>query len=118
MADIYVGRPTLVNTAVAMARSLEAGDDVGLAVVQRTKETPSRPSSRFDGMTRVELYEMVWRTPITHVAKRLGVSDILVHKHCRKHNIPTPPRGYWQRKQRGQEAVTIPLPADTLGVHE
>ena len=68
MTDIYVGRPTLVNTAVAMARSLEAGDDVGLAVVQRTKETPSRPSSRFDGMTRVELYEMVWRTPITHVA--------------------------------------------------
>lgn len=31
-------------------------------------------------------------------------------KACRRHNIPVPPRGYWQRKAAGQKLRQTPLP--------
>lgn len=48
-------------------------------------------------ITRRELFEMLWRTPMIKVAKHLGVSDSNVHKYCKKHNIPKVPPGYWMR---------------------
>ncbi len=61
-------------------------------------------------MTRLELYNLVWSTPISQLSKTLGYSDVGIAKICRKHKIPHPPRGYWAKKQAGQTPRQIPLP--------
>jgi hypothetical protein len=43
-------------------------------------------------LTRIDLYTLVWEQPVTKVAAKLGISDVALHKICRKHNIPVPPR--------------------------
>jgi hypothetical protein len=37
------------------------------------------------------------------LAKKYGVSDVAIHKHCKKMGIKLPGRGYWakQESQRG-----------------
>ena len=40
---------------------------------------------------------MAWERPVTKVATELEISDVALHKICRKHNIPVPPRGYWAK---------------------
>lgn len=59
---------------------------------------------------RSELYKLVWQEPMMRLAKTFGMSDVGLAKICRKHNIPRPPRGYWAKKQHGQEPREIPLP--------
>jgi hypothetical protein len=54
----------------------------------------------------------VWNEPVETVAKRLGLSDVGLGKLCRRHNIPTPPRGYWARKTVGTHDPIPPLPVD------
>ena len=49
--------------------------------------------------SRVELYELVWTKPMTHLAKELGLSDVGLRKICVKYGIPLPSRGYWARLQ-------------------
>ena len=44
-------------------------------------------------MKRSELYRLVWQTPMMHLAKTYGLSDVGLAKIRRKHNIPRPPRG-------------------------
>lgn len=61
-------------------------------------------------MTRLELYNLVWATPTSHLSKVLGYSDVGIAKICRKHKIPRPPRGYWAKKQAGQTPRQVPLP--------
>lgn len=60
--------------------------------------------------TREELYELVWSKPITHVAKQFGLSDVAVHKICKKHEIPTPPLGWWAKHAAGKPVKRTPLP--------
>lgn len=43
-------------------------------------------SQRF---TRQEFYELVWSKPMTHLAKDFRLSDVALHKICRKHDIPS-----------------------------
>ena len=59
-------------------------------------------------ITRAELYEKVWATPMRMFAKEFGMSDVGLAKVCRKHNVPVPPVGYWRRKEIGYK-VTRPL---------
>lgn len=61
-------------------------------------------------LTRKELYELVWSVPMVKLADRFGLSDVGLKKKCRKHSIPVPPRGYWARKQAGQNPRQTPLP--------
>lgn len=58
---------------------------------------------------RSELYEQVWTEPMTKVAARLGVSDVALAKVCRKLGVPSPPRGYWAKRQFGQTPRRPPL---------
>jgi hypothetical protein len=57
-------------------------------------------------LTRAELYEKVWATPMRMLAKEFGLSDVGLAKICRKHNIPVPPVGFWRRKD-GHEHLDI-----------
>ncbi len=59
-------------------------------------------------LTRADLYEKVWATPMRILAKEFGMSDVGLAKVCRKHNVPVPPVGYWRRKETGYK-VTLPL---------
>lgn len=60
--------------------------------------------------TRRELYDLVWSKPVTHLAKELALSDVAIHKICRRHDIPKPPVGWWARKQAGKPVRQTPLP--------
>lgn len=45
-------------------------------------------------LTREELYEAIWSTPASLLAKKYGISDVALGKICKRHQIPKPPRGY------------------------
>ena len=60
--------------------------------------------------TRREFYDLVWSKPMIHLAKELGVSDVALHKICRKHDIPNSPLGWWAKKAAGKAVEQIPLP--------
>jgi hypothetical protein len=73
-------------------------------------------------LTRAELYEKVWATPVRTLAKEFGMSDVGLAKICRKHDIPVPPLGYWRKTETGHKAVPPPLPPtkngpDTLDIY-
>ena len=52
-------------------------------------------------LTRRELYDLVWSTPMMKLADRFELSGNGLAKLCVHHNIPVPERGYWQRKESG-----------------
>jgi hypothetical protein len=60
--------------------------------------------------TRSEFHDLVWSRPMTHLAKDFALSDVALHKICRKHAIPTPPLGWWAKQQAGKAVVRTPLP--------
>jgi len=62
----------------------------------------------FTGDKREALYNEIWSEPVTTVAKRYGMSDNGLRKHCKKLEIPLPSAGYWARVKAGQQ---IPKPA-------
>lgn len=64
-------------------------------------------------LTREQLYEKVWSTPMQKLAAEFGFSDRGLAKLCRRHKIPVPPRGYWARLQAGQRVQRKPLPPAT-----
>ena len=66
--------------------------------------------------TRQEFYDLVWSKPITHIAKDFGLSDVAIHKICKKHGIPNPPLGYWAKKAHGKPVVQTPLPLPGKGM--
>jgi hypothetical protein len=59
---------------------------------------------------RDELYHEVWSTPMQKLAEKYGISDVGLAKVCRKLAIPVPGRGYWAKKEAGQELSQLPLP--------
>jgi hypothetical protein len=65
--------------------------------------------------TRQEFYELVWSQPLTHLAKRLGISDVALGKTCRSAQIPHPPVGYWAKLDAAKKVVKIDLPPRGLG---
>jgi hypothetical protein len=60
-------------------------------------------------LTREELYEKVWTTPMQKLAAEFGFSDRGLAKLCGRHQVPTPPRGYWARLRAGQSVKRTPL---------
>lgn len=69
-------------------------------------------------MTRLELYELIWKDPIVHVAKRFGISDVALRKTCIRHNVPTPPLGYWAKLAHGKKVIKPELPSLKQGEHK
>jgi hypothetical protein len=61
-------------------------------------------------MTRAELHALVWDRPMTKLAAEYSLSDVALHKVCRKHDVPTPPAGYWAKKAHGKPVKVTPLP--------
>ena len=59
-------------------------------------------------VTRESLYEQVWATPMSRLARDYGVSDSALAKTCRKLGVPLPPRGYWAKLQHGKKVLPRP----------
>ena len=66
--------------------------------------------------TRQQLHDLVWSGPMREVAKKLGLSDNGLRKHCVKAFVPLPPQGHWNKIQAGQKVKTTPLPPRPAGV--
>ena len=60
-------------------------------------------------LTREELYDLVWSRPVTKVAAELEISDVALHKICRRHDVPVPPRGHWAKLAAGKPIQQTPL---------
>src|ERR1700742_1941506 len=54
-------------------------------------------------ISRRELYDLVWSTPVSTVAESFGLSDVGLAKICERHRVPVPPRGYWAKKEAGKK---------------
>lgn len=52
--------------------------------------------------TRSALFELVWSTPMTAIARQYGVHHQDVAKACDKYNIARPKAGYWEKVRNGK----------------
>lgn len=66
-------------------------------------------------LTREQLYEEVWNTPIHRLSGKYGLSDVGLAKACKRMDIPRPPRGHWRRKEVGAKVRKTPLPKQKEG---
>lgn len=53
----------------------------------------------------------MWKTPITRLAKDLGVAYTDLAKLCERHGVPRPLAGYWPRMANGKTVEKGPLPS-------
>lgn len=61
-------------------------------------------------ISRTELYERVWQTPMIRLGLELGISGNGVAKICQRLHVPYPPRGYWAKKEAGRAVTVAELP--------
>lgn len=61
-------------------------------------------------ISREELFALVWKTSLRHLAKDFALSDVGLAKLCRRHDIPTPPVGYWAKLAHGRDVLRPELP--------
>lgn len=62
-------------------------------------------------LTREQLFELVWSTPVSKLAARFGISDVALAKRCKRLDIPRPGLGHWARVAAGQKLERPKLPA-------
>lgn len=62
-------------------------------------------------LTREQVYELVWTTPIQKLAREWGISDVGLAKILRGMDIPRPGRGYWAKVAAGETPPRARLPA-------
>ena len=53
-------------------------------------------------LTRRELYDLVWSTPMTAIAKKYLISDVGLRKICISMNIPLPRAEHWEKIKAGK----------------
>lgn len=63
----------------------------------KTKKVKIKPSID-DSKYPSNLEELIWKVPMTTLAKEFGVTDRAIAKRCKKLGIQTPPIGYWRRQ--------------------
>ena len=61
-------------------------------------------------ISRRDLYNRVWSTPMSKLARELDISDVGLAKACRRYNIPRPARGYWAKLAAGKASPKPGLP--------
>lgn len=58
---------------------------------------------------KMELLALMWREPLTSIAKRYGVSDNAIRKWAKHYKIPYPPRGYWIKLKHGHDVECLEI---------
>lgn len=62
-------------------------------------------------LKREALHADVWSRPGTKIAAEIGISSSALKRICKAMDIPTPPTGYWAKKQHGKSVRQRALPA-------
>ena len=68
-----------------------------------------------DVVSREELYDLVWSTPMTRVAEQFKVSGSYMARVCTVLRVPRPERGYWAKLAVGKAPEKSPLPDSQPG---
>lgn len=71
-----------------------------------------------EGLSREQLYELVWSKPMREAAADVGISDVGLKKRCRSQAVPVPPQGYWNKVHAGHRMPprpTLPPVPETRG---
>lgn len=61
-------------------------------------------------LTRDELYRLVWKTPLSRLSERYGITGNGLAKICDRLNVPYPPRGHWTKVALGKKVIKTRLP--------
>jgi hypothetical protein len=69
-------------------------------------------------LSRQQLYELIWSTPMSTLAKTYQISDSGLRKIAIRMGIPIPLAGYWQKIRAGKKVAVPPLKADYKGENE
>lgn len=67
-------------------------------------------TTRIIKFKREDLYNKVWKTPLTKLAEEYGVSGNGLKKACIKMNIPVLYNGYWRKLETAKDVFKPPLP--------
>ena len=70
-------------------------------------------STEKNKLSRQELYDLVWSTPLSQLAKKYQISDNGLRKICIKLDIPLPKNGYWSKIKFNKKVSKIALPKNT-----
>lgn len=63
-------------------------------------------------LTRRELYDRVWSTPVIRVAAELGITNFVLTNLCKQHRIPSPTSGHWSKIAHGKPVTQPALEGD------
>ena len=66
-------------------------------------------------MNRRELYELVWKEPLSKLAPMLKLLPRELATVCDEHEIPRPASGYWSQLANNKAAASTPLPRPDEG---
>jgi hypothetical protein len=69
-------------------------------------------------ITRKELYDLVWSTPMITLAKKYFISDNGLRKICKRMSIPLPKAGHWEKIKAGKKGIIEVLSLDYNGKEE
>jgi len=61
-------------------------------------------------LTREELFDLVWSESMLALSKKFEISDVGLRKICKRHNIPLPKLGHWQKIRAGRKIAKPNLP--------
>jgi len=100
----------LESAALQAPRSLQSGTG---ALSDGSLKIEDLPRRKMNSLTRGELYDLVWTSPMRTLCKRFEISNVWLAKICRRHRIPVPPRGYWAKRHAGIDLPPAPLPLET-----
>lgn len=64
-------------------------------------------------VTREEIYEAVWKTPLNKLAAEWGVAIARIVRACNAMDVPRPRAGHWQAVAKGWLMEATPLPSAT-----
>lgn len=67
-------------------------------------------------LSRKEVYELVWSTPISKIVEVYALSNDSFKKICKKHEIPLPPNGYWLKLKYNKPFTKEILSLDFKGI--
>ena len=108
----------LYETGQEGARWLDSGGEDTLARLVCSVALWSEFEMPEQELTRRAMYDLVWYRPMTKVAEDLGISDVGLKKICDKHRVPTPPRGYWAKRDAGKPTKQIQFHSTADPQHE
>lgn len=106
-AERIAREPILQRKALEQAEQERKAQDIAqarsTALARLSKiNMPPPVQSNLATMSKEDLSKAVWSMTTQTLAGLLGCSDVAIHKRCRRLEIKTPPRGFWQRVAAGQ----------------